>query len=248
MIKKTIAILALATAGLLTAACGGGGDPESISLDLEVHDRQLVGHDVVSAKKGDTVALNWTADESVTIHLHGYDIEETITPGETTTFAFTADIEGHFLIEAHGFGAADSDHHDGGATCEATVPVGAPEPSVHLSVTPGHEPGEYSAQVETENIVLADGQGHWHLYVDGALRGMFAVPEAEVMLADGEHQLMATLSDGTHCEYPGKAMVTVHAEGSGEEEAGNGHEDGGSHGNGEESEEVALGFFDVLPR
>ncbi|PZC48889.1 MAG: hypothetical protein C1O27_000258 [Chloroflexi bacterium] len=119
MIKKPMAILALAAVGLLTAACGGG-DPESVSIDLEVRGRQLVGNDVLSAKKGDTVALNWTSDESVTIHLHGYNIEETVTPGETTTFAFTADAEGHFMIEAHGFGAADGDHHaeeeDGGVT------------------------------------------------------------------------------------------------------------------------------------
>jgi ABC-type glycerol-3-phosphate transport system substrate-binding protein len=112
MIKKTIAILALLALSLVAAACGGG-EPESVSIDLEVRDRQLVGNDVLSAKKGDTVALNWTADESVTIHLHGYNIEESVTPGETTTFAFTADAEGHFMIEAHGFGATDGDHHDG---------------------------------------------------------------------------------------------------------------------------------------
>ncbi len=121
MINKAAMLLVFAVAGLLAAACGSGGGPASHSIDLEIRDRALAGQDVIQVKKGDSVSLNWTVDEPVTIHLHGYDIEKAISPGAVVVFEFTADIEGRFVMEAHSFGASQEpagaeeepeDHHD----------------------------------------------------------------------------------------------------------------------------------------
>ena len=53
-------------------------------------------------------------------------------------------------------------------------------------------------------------EGHWHLYVDGELRGMYLIPEAKVSVESaGEHDIMVRLSDTEHCYYSTVAMTTV---------------------------------------
>ena len=39
-----------------------------------------------------------TSDEPVEVHLHGYDLEREIEPGETTTLSFKADLTRRFEI------------------------------------------------------------------------------------------------------------------------------------------------------
>jgi hypothetical protein len=52
-------------------------------------------------KKGDKVTIVVSADAHDDIHLHGYDIEKPVEPGQPATFKFTANIEGIFEIESH---------------------------------------------------------------------------------------------------------------------------------------------------
>jgi hypothetical protein len=53
-------------------------------------------------KKGDKVEIDVVADAADEAHLHGYDIEKELKPGETVKFRFTADMEGVFELELHG--------------------------------------------------------------------------------------------------------------------------------------------------
>lgn len=63
---------------------------------------------VIRVQQGDHVTLRWTTDRSVTIHLHGYDIEKKVpVGGEPTVMRFTARATGRFPIELHG---ADHGH------------------------------------------------------------------------------------------------------------------------------------------
>ena len=55
----------------------------------------------IEAKKGDTVRLLVSSDETDEIHLHGYDIERIAAPGKPARFRFKADVEGVFEIESH---------------------------------------------------------------------------------------------------------------------------------------------------
>jgi hypothetical protein len=55
----------------------------------------------IKVKKGDHVRIVVSADAHDVIHLHGYDIEKTIEPGQPAQFNFTANIEGIFEIESH---------------------------------------------------------------------------------------------------------------------------------------------------
>lgn len=63
-------------------------------------------------KKGEKIRLHWTTDETVVLHLHGYDIEISVSPGTATEMTFEASATGRFPITSHGFGAPDSHNHD----------------------------------------------------------------------------------------------------------------------------------------
>ena len=47
------------------------------------------------------MTLRWTSDIPVEVHLHGYDLEEEVSPGEETDLSFEADLTGRFEIEEH---------------------------------------------------------------------------------------------------------------------------------------------------
>jgi hypothetical protein len=62
---------------------------------------------VIRVRQGDDVTLRWTTDRSLTIHLHGYDIEKQVPVGaEPTIMHYTARATGRFPIEVHGRGHA----------------------------------------------------------------------------------------------------------------------------------------------
>jgi FtsP/CotA-like multicopper oxidase with cupredoxin domain len=47
-------------------------------------------------KQGDSVELRWTSERPVRLHLHGYDLELTVKPGEPAVMAFKAAMAGRF--------------------------------------------------------------------------------------------------------------------------------------------------------
>lgn len=55
----------------------------------------------VAVGEGDPVTLQMTSGEPVEIHVHGYDFEEEIEPGEPATLSFEANTTGRFQIEDH---------------------------------------------------------------------------------------------------------------------------------------------------
>lgn len=55
----------------------------------------------ISVTKGDRVRITVTDDADDEVHLHGYDIEEPVAPGQPATFDFTAKLEGIFEMELH---------------------------------------------------------------------------------------------------------------------------------------------------
>ena len=86
-------------------SCATGMPPEGPAervFDLRIEDGK-VAEDmrVVRVTQGDTVRLRWTTGAPVVLHLHGYDIEKRVAPGEVTEFAFTARATGRFPVNAH---------------------------------------------------------------------------------------------------------------------------------------------------
>ena len=52
-------------------------------------------------KKGDQVVIVIRSDAGESVHVHGYDVERTITPGKPVRLPLTATIPGRFEVELH---------------------------------------------------------------------------------------------------------------------------------------------------
>ena len=74
--------------------------PGERSFDLEIREDGMSPEEV-SVREGDRVTLNFTAERPVEIHVHGYDLEEEVEPGEGTEISFEAGLTGRFPIEDH---------------------------------------------------------------------------------------------------------------------------------------------------
>jgi plastocyanin len=69
---------------------------------IEIRGGEVVGGPAeIKAKNGDTVVIVVSADAPDDIHLHGYDIEKKVAPGQPARFRFKANAEGEFEIESH---------------------------------------------------------------------------------------------------------------------------------------------------
>lgn len=226
-----IAVLAL---GLM--ACGSGSEPQDVTFEIAVADRELVGDTTTYvATQGDTVTLNITSDEPGTVHVHGYDVEEETGDDGSVSMTFVADATGQFSIEMHVGG------HDETAACQTD----AEGVVLNVDTQPGGHAGEYVVSVATENFELTQESGnHWHLSADGELVGMYYEPSVEVMLGEGAHELVVTLSDADHCELPISETVMVGADEAGDstEEAS----DDGGHTHDEAT--ISLGVLQIRPR
>jgi hypothetical protein len=94
-------------AALLLAWAAAGPVAPATAADLTFvlridHGRVPDHMRLIQVKQGDVVKLQWSADQRVTVHLHGYDIERRVEPGVVGEIAFTANATGRFPIHVHG--------------------------------------------------------------------------------------------------------------------------------------------------
>jgi plastocyanin len=75
---------------------------EAAATRIEIRGGEVVGGPAdIKVTKGDEVRIVVASDADDDIHLHGYDIEKKVAPGQPARFKFTADVEGIFEIESH---------------------------------------------------------------------------------------------------------------------------------------------------
>jgi Cupredoxin-like domain len=74
--------------------------PQTREFDPRISGRGMEPSNI-TVTQGDRVVLNVTADSPREIHLHGYDIEREVGPGEPARLSFEADLSGRFTIEDH---------------------------------------------------------------------------------------------------------------------------------------------------
>jgi plastocyanin len=76
--------------------------PKPEATRIQIRGGEVVGGPAeIKVKKGDTVVIVVNADAPDDIHLHGYDIEKKVEPGQPARFRFKANFEGEFEIESH---------------------------------------------------------------------------------------------------------------------------------------------------
>jgi hypothetical protein len=76
----------------------GEAQEEPVALAINGND---MSPDEVGVTEGDQVNLQITSDRPVEFHLHGYDLEEEVEPGEPGELSFEATMTGRFAIEDH---------------------------------------------------------------------------------------------------------------------------------------------------
>jgi FtsP/CotA-like multicopper oxidase with cupredoxin domain len=95
-------LLALAAAPLTCVAA----EPAGKAFELAIAKGRVdAAQQTVRVKKGDKVELRWTSDRRIALHLHGYDIEVTVTPEAPAVMSFQARIAGRYPVSEHGHGS-----------------------------------------------------------------------------------------------------------------------------------------------
>jgi hypothetical protein len=99
--------IAVTTAAISIGSTGDGlaqtAAVEPRRFDLRVENGRIAGNvKTVQVQQGEAVELKWSADRRTIVHLHGYDIEITVNPGQTQVMALRARASGRFPIESHG--------------------------------------------------------------------------------------------------------------------------------------------------
>ena len=258
--KRVVGLaLVLAVAMALAAAMSACGEREPVEhvFDLELQGGELVdGGDAWQVNQDDKVTLVVRSDQPVNFHLHGYDLEQDITPEEPAEFVFTAEATGSFPITVHlAAPAMAMDDHgsmggiegpQGMAVSIQAVLDSVSGMNVHLTTT------NFTFAPQEVGGAHVPGHGHAHIYVDGVKVGRLYGEHYHLgSIGPGEHRLRATLNANTHEEYAvGGAVVedsiTVVAPDAGEESGGHGHGEG-SGAEQADAVERELGRFEVRP-
>ena len=114
---KFIGNIFLASVILLTLISLGCGDSSTGERDeneilISIKNGNVQGHEIVGVKKGQQVKLNFTSDQRMSIHLHGYDIEAEIPMDKSETIEFEAHATGRFSVTTH---ISDDNHSSHGS-------------------------------------------------------------------------------------------------------------------------------------
>ncbi len=90
----------------LVAGCSNSG-PMQVEIAVSLGNQELTPS-TIRVSQDDTVTLKIESDAAGSLHLHGYDLEQDVTPGEVAEFMFVADATGRYRIAFHPAGSAES--------------------------------------------------------------------------------------------------------------------------------------------
>ena len=79
---------------------GNAGETPQEPVALAINGNSMSPEEI-SVTEGEQVNLEITSDHPVELHLHGYDLEQEVDPGEPGELSFEATITGRFPIEDH---------------------------------------------------------------------------------------------------------------------------------------------------
>jgi len=79
-----------------------GVQAAELTFDLKIEHEQVAPNmRLIRVKQGDLLKLRWGTDQSLTLHLHGYDIEQKVEAGVIAEMKFTARATGRFPVHLH---------------------------------------------------------------------------------------------------------------------------------------------------
>ncbi len=74
--------------------------PQERTFDVSIEEGEMSPEEI-SANEGDRVTLSIESDERLELHVHGYDLEREVEPGQKAELSFGADLTGRFEMENH---------------------------------------------------------------------------------------------------------------------------------------------------
>jgi len=102
-------LLMAPTAAVLASAVGASA--ADLTVDLKIERGQVPQNmRVIRVSQGDVVKLRWSTDQPLTLHMHGYDIEQTLERGAVAAMTFTARATGRFPVHVHDGSARAGSH------------------------------------------------------------------------------------------------------------------------------------------
>src|SRR5262245_42411463 len=79
--------------------CCASAPAAELTFDLRVTGGRVPADmRLIRVNQGDLVKLRWSVDRRLALHLHGYDVEQTIAPGAVSDMVFSARIAGRFQL------------------------------------------------------------------------------------------------------------------------------------------------------
>lgn len=189
--------------------------PVVINLDIANRVVVLTRQDL-QVRQGDAVSLRITSDEPGEIHLHGYNLTAAVSPDAPGELTFQADTAGAFGINFHAFAPAPDTDTTTTTTADAGAGSGSMshdpiESAIPISVgvtAAAEEHGGVNVRIDAanwrwapENVNGANiaGEGHAHIYVNGAKINRVYGPDYHIKsLPPGEHQIRVTLNANSH--------------------------------------------------
>jgi heme/copper-type cytochrome/quinol oxidase subunit 2 len=100
IIVIAVSILILGGLFFLLRPDSPAGAPRDRSIDVSIEGGEMSPAEI-SVNEGDRVTLRFSSEEPMELHLHGYDVEQEIEPGQEAELRFEADLTGRFEIEDH---------------------------------------------------------------------------------------------------------------------------------------------------
>jgi len=86
----------------IAAVPAGDMAPGHEVLQIDIKEGRVVsGTALLRAHEGDEITIRIVSDRRDEVHLHGYDLQAQMGPGDTAVVAFTASRTGRFGLEAH---------------------------------------------------------------------------------------------------------------------------------------------------
>ena len=232
-----IRLLSIFLGTVFIIACSnseGGSDNTASKIEVSV---EKVGDTLnprdIKVKHKQDVTIKIKSDSDGTFHIHGYNLEKDLKSGEISEINLAADATGRFPIGFHLSDSKSEHGHEEHNKCTYQFPLGSPDtPVITINTTEGQNPGSLIINTNITNFKLASKPeekddhsnhnmemqedkniGHWHLYINNELKGMYYDETATIEgLDSGEYVIKVVLSSLTHCEYDITSETTIKIE------------------------------------
>jgi plastocyanin len=90
------------TASTPTGTATGAGDTADVTINVTVANGKVNPSGAsINVKAGQTVLITAVSDTADEVHVHGYDKQLPLTPGNSASVKFVANMKGTFEVETH---------------------------------------------------------------------------------------------------------------------------------------------------